>query len=124
MVEHSDGSEAQATNQGGSAAEQEAKSNIPAEVIHSKECLVDPENAKALKDSDGHALATCLCQAAGLDTVYVFRDTDAQWRWHRKASNGRIISCSGEGYVNQTNAVYMAQRLNRDVNVTIQEDDS
>lgn len=33
---------------------------------------------------------------------YKFRDANNQWRWHLKASNGRIIASSGEGYVNET----------------------
>jgi uncharacterized protein YegP (UPF0339 family) len=32
---------------------------------------------------------------------YVYKDARSQWRWRLKASNGRIIADSGEGYYNK-----------------------
>ena len=30
-------------------------------------------------------------------TYYYFKDSRGEWRWHLKATNGRIIADSGEG---------------------------
>jgi uncharacterized protein len=32
---------------------------------------------------------------------YVYRDSAREWRWQLKASNGRILADSGEGYKNK-----------------------
>jgi uncharacterized protein YegP (UPF0339 family) len=32
----------------------------------------------------------------------VYRDKSGYWRWRYKARNGKIISDSGEGYVNKS----------------------
>ena len=32
-------------------------------------------------------------------TYHYYKDTKNQWRWRLKASNGRIIADSGEGYI-------------------------
>lgn len=34
-------------------------------------------------------------------TYYIYKDRDSEWRWQLKASNGRIIADSGEGYRNR-----------------------
>lgn len=34
-------------------------------------------------------------------TYYYYKDTKQEWRWRLKASNGRILADSGEGYSSQ-----------------------
>ena len=34
-------------------------------------------------------------------TYYYYKDNKGEWRWRLKASNGRIIADSGEGYKNE-----------------------
>jgi len=34
-----------------------------------------------------------------MDTVHFFKDDAGEWRWHRKSENGKIVSESGEGYI-------------------------
>ncbi|MBM4170101.1 MAG: DUF1508 domain-containing protein [Ignavibacteria bacterium] len=34
-------------------------------------------------------------------TFFLYRDAQGYWRWTLKASNGRIIADSGEGYWNK-----------------------
>jgi uncharacterized protein YegP (UPF0339 family) len=34
-------------------------------------------------------------------TYYYYQDAKKEWRWRLKASNGRIIADSGEGYKNE-----------------------
>jgi uncharacterized protein YegP (UPF0339 family) len=41
-------------------------------------------------------------------TVYQARDG---WRWHLKASNGRVVADGGEAYASQSNAMRAAKRL-------------
>ena len=43
--------------------------------------------------------------------VEVFRDTASDWRWRIKASNGKIVATSGEGYKRKNSCVTMAQKL-------------
>jgi len=35
----------------------------------------------------------------------LYRDQAGEWRWKLKAANGRIIADSGEGYLNQSDAL-------------------
>lgn len=56
------------------------------------------------------------------DFVRVFRDRKGEWRWTRRSRNGRIISTSGEGYVDRSYTLTMAQELNPDVKVTVDDD--
>lgn len=32
---------------------------------------------------------------------YIYKDASGYWRWRLKASNGRIVADSGEGYYNR-----------------------
>lgn len=34
-------------------------------------------------------------------TYYYYKDTKGEWRWRLKASNGRILADSGEGYTTE-----------------------
>jgi uncharacterized protein YegP (UPF0339 family) len=34
-------------------------------------------------------------------TYYYYKDAKGEWRWRLKATNGRILADSGEGYKNQ-----------------------
>lgn len=47
-----------------------------------------------------------------MDTVEVYKDADGEYRWRRQSENGRIVSVSGEGYINKEHAVRMATELN------------
>lgn len=46
------------------------------------------------------------------DVVNVYEDSSGQWRWHRKAANGMVVSESGESYVTRSGAVQAAARTN------------
>lgn len=47
-------------------------------------------------------------------TLHLFRDKAGQWRWNRKASNGRIISDSSESYVERRDAIHGMHIANTD----------
>lgn len=49
------------------------------------------------------------------DTLTVYRDQRGEWRWRRKASNGRILADSAEGYRKRAHTVAMAWRCNADI---------
>jgi uncharacterized protein YegP (UPF0339 family) len=34
-------------------------------------------------------------------TYYYYKDAKGEWRWRLKASNGRILADSGEGYTTE-----------------------
>lgn len=46
------------------------------------------------------------------DEVKFTQYANGDWRWHRQAPNGKIISESGEGYRNLDDCVDMAVRVN------------
>lgn len=46
------------------------------------------------------------------DVVTVYKDHANEWRWHRVAPNGDVISESGEGYVNKQEAWDAATEVN------------
>ena len=39
-----------------------------------------------------------------------FKDAKKEWRWRRKAANGRIVGASSEGYKNKVDCVENAIR--------------
>jgi uncharacterized protein YegP (UPF0339 family) len=45
-------------------------------------------------------------------TVLVYKDDAGEWRWHRDAGNGDIVSDSGEGYANKGDCREMAMAVN------------
>jgi uncharacterized protein YegP (UPF0339 family) len=50
-----------------------------------------------------------------MDKVQVRRsEVNGEWYWHRRSENGRIVSTSGETYVNREHAVEMGTSLNPD----------
>lgn len=49
------------------------------------------------------------------DRVEVFADDSGEWRWRRIAKNGDIVSVSGEGYVHEYHALWMAGTRNSDI---------
>ena len=53
-----------------------------------------------------------------MDIVYIFKDASGQWRWHRRnAQNNKIVSASGEGYINKSHVIDMATKLNPDAKI-------
>lgn len=47
-------------------------------------------------------------------TLTLYRDHGGEWRWTRKAANGRVISDSGEGYVDRRDAIHGMHLANPD----------
>lgn len=41
----------------------------------------------------------------------VYQDSGGQWRWRLWAKNGKIVADSAEGYVRQSQAIRMCERL-------------
>lgn len=39
-----------------------------------------------------------------------YQDSKKEWRWRRKASNGKIVGASTQGYVNKSDCISNAQR--------------
>ncbi|MBK8945410.1 MAG: DUF1508 domain-containing protein [Ignavibacteriae bacterium] len=37
---------------------------------------------------------------------HVYKDSRAEWRWNLRASNGKIIATSGEGYNNKLDCLH------------------
>lgn len=44
-------------------------------------------------------------------TITIFQDAAGKWRWRMKASNGRIVADSAEGYARRLGAYDAAMRL-------------
>lgn len=49
------------------------------------------------------------------DKVIVWEDAAGEWRWTRRARNGKIVAVSGEGYKKRSYAVLMAFSVNEQV---------
>jgi len=45
-----------------------------------------------------------------MDKWEFYRDAAGEWRWRRKAPNGRIVGASSEGYKNRIDFVNNARR--------------
>lgn len=44
------------------------------------------------------------------DTWSFYKDSSGEWRWTRKAPNGRIVGASTQGYKNRASCVSNARR--------------
>lgn len=44
-------------------------------------------------------------------TLWVYEDTDKDWRWQLINSNGRITADNGEGYNRKADAIRAAKKL-------------
>lgn len=54
----------------------------------------------------------------GNDLVEVYEDAEGMWRWRRTdASNGKILSTSGEGYTDRAYCEEAAIAYNQDVGI-------
>ena len=55
--------------------------------------------------------------------IEVYRDKGNEWRWRAKGYNGRIVACSGEGYVRKQgclkSVVKLAYQLRGKVEVNV-----
>lgn len=81
---------------------------------------------KALTDvyADAVAMAKLIRRQkeAGMDhTVLLYRDEAGEWRWHRQAANGAIVSDSSEGYQNYEDCREMAEQVNTEAVFIVQE---
>jgi len=43
--------------------------------------------------------------------LQIYRDANREWRWRLRASNGRILADSGEGYRRRSSAIHAAGRM-------------
>ena len=43
--------------------------------------------------------------------LQIYRDANREWRWRLRASNGRILADSGEGYRRRASARHAAARV-------------
>ena len=52
-------------------------------------------------------------------TYYYYKDHKGEWRWRLKASNGRIIADSGEGYRNELECLDDISRVKGSANAPV-----
>src|SRR6185295_14230134 len=54
-------------------------------------------------------------------TYYYYQDASGEWRWRLKASNGRILADSGEGYKNKQDCLDDIDRVKASANAEVKE---
>ena len=54
-------------------------------------------------------------------TYRVFKDEAGEWRWHLRASNGRIIADSGEGYRDRGDCLHGIERVKGSVGAPVED---
>ena len=54
--------------------------------------------------------------------VIVFQGEDGFWYWHLKSGNGEIISDSAEGYRHKGYCLSMAEKLNPNAELVIEDE--
>lgn len=47
----------------------------------------------------------------GVGYVEIFQDKNLEWRWRRKAGNGKIVADSGESYVHRADCAAIVAEL-------------
>ena len=55
-------------------------------------------------------------------TYYYSKDKKGEWRWRLKASNGRIIADSGEGYKNEQECLDDINRVKGSANAPVKKE--
>lgn len=75
------------------------------------EAVVHDDLSKAKCDIEFHegqvaSIGEALSEAAGSAAFHVFKDTAGEWRWHLKATNGRVVADSGEGYRDRGDCIH------------------
>jgi len=59
------------------------------------------------------------------DVIEFYKDASGEWRWRRKAANGRTVADGSEGYVNKTDCMEQAERINKgDVRFVVERADA
>ena len=54
-------------------------------------------------------------------TYHIYKDRASEWRWRLKASNGKIIADSGEGYRNRQDCLAGIQLVKESAQAPILE---
>jgi uncharacterized protein YegP (UPF0339 family) len=75
------------------------------------EGVIHEDLSKAKCDLEYHegqaaSLGEALGEAAGSAAFHVYKDNAGEWRWHLKASNGRVVADSGEGYRDRGDCIH------------------
>ena len=55
-------------------------------------------------------------------TYHYYKDSKGEWRWRLKASNGRIIADSGEGYASEQECLADIDRVKASSTATVTKD--
>lgn len=55
-------------------------------------------------------------------TYFYFKDNKGEWRWHLKASNGRIIADSAEGYTTERECLADIERVKASKDATVKKE--
>jgi uncharacterized protein YegP (UPF0339 family) len=55
-------------------------------------------------------------------TYYYYKDSKGEWRWRLKASNGRIIADSGEGYKNEQECLADIDRVKKSSDAPVKKE--
>jgi uncharacterized protein YegP (UPF0339 family) len=45
----------------------------------------------------------------------VYLDAVGEWRWHLRATNGRFVACSGEGFTRKADCAISIEMIIRDI---------
>ena len=54
-------------------------------------------------------------------TYYYYKDAKGEWRWNLKASNGRILADSGEGYTTESECKADIERVKNSASAPVVE---
>jgi uncharacterized protein len=54
-------------------------------------------------------------------TYYYYKDSKGEWRWRRKAANGRILADSGEGHKHEQDCLDDIDRVKRSGNAPVEK---
>ena len=54
-------------------------------------------------------------------TYYYYKDNKGEWRWRLKASNGRVIADSGEGYKSEQECLDDINTVKGSVNAPVEK---
>jgi uncharacterized protein len=56
-------------------------------------------------------------------SYYYYTDNKGEWRWRLKASNGKVLADSGEGYVNLSDCLEAIDRVKESKDAPVKKEE-
>lgn len=88
---------------------------------HYEDDLMRASHDAQFYESELHRISDELTDATDDLTYHVFKDAAGEWRWHLRASNGRIVADSGQGYNDRADCLHGIELVKSSSNAPVED---